>query len=108
MTRNPEIANTPVWILRNIWGLGQVRDITLADISNEMLQNAAKCQGYRFFHFWVINGKRARKLKLLPTQIIVKLFLFHVRVADSKLKNKELHFQLLTPSGKVFNFSFSY
>ena len=73
-----------------------------------MLQNAANCQGYEFYHFWVIKGKPAWGLKLLPTQIILKLFLFHVRVTDSKLKDKELHFQLLTPSGKVFNFSFSY
>ena len=25
--------------------------------SNKMLLNAAKCQGYSFYHFWVINGK---------------------------------------------------
>ena len=26
LTRNPEIRNTPVWVLTNIWGLGQVKE----------------------------------------------------------------------------------
>ena len=26
LTRNPEIGNTPVWVLPNIWRLGQVRN----------------------------------------------------------------------------------
>ena len=57
LTRNPEIRNTPVWVLPNIWWLGQVRDTKFdADVSNEMLLNAAKCQGYSFYRFWVIKG----------------------------------------------------
>ena len=32
LTRNPEIGNTPVWVLPNIWRLGGVRD-TLARMS---------------------------------------------------------------------------
>ena len=59
LIRNPEIGNTPVWILPNIWRLGQVRDSKFSiNISNEMLLNAAKCQGYSFYHFWVIKGKQ--------------------------------------------------
>ena len=58
LTRNPEIRNTPVWVLCNIWGLRQVRNIKFdTNVSNEMLLNAAKCQGYRFYHFWIIKGK---------------------------------------------------
>ena len=60
----PEIwkpGNTPVWVLLNIWRLGQVRDTNFGrDVSNEILVNAAKCQrlqGYSFYHFWVIKGK---------------------------------------------------
>ena len=47
LTRNPEIGNTSVWILPNIWRLGQVRDTkfnTNTNVSNEMLLNAVKCQ----------------------------------------------------------------
>ena len=42
LTRNPEIGNTPVWVLPNIWRLGQVMNAKLAtNISNRMLLNAA-------------------------------------------------------------------
>ena len=64
LTRNPELGNTPVWDLPNIWRLGWVRDTKFGtDFPNEMLVNAAKCQGYNFYHFWV---------KLPPHQIRVK------------------------------------
>ena len=29
-----------------------------------MLLNAAKCQGYRLYHFWVIKGKPTEAKKL--------------------------------------------
>ena len=58
MTRNPEIGNTPVWAFLNIWRLGQVRDTKFGtNVSNKMLLNAAKCQGYKFYRIWVIKGK---------------------------------------------------
>ena len=44
MTRNPKIGNTPIWVLPNIWTLGQGN-------------NTAKCQGCSFYCFWVIEGK---------------------------------------------------
>ena len=70
LTRNLEIGNTPVWVLLNIWSLGQVRNTKFGtEVSNEMLLNAAKCQGYRFFHFWVIKGKPTKGLTPPPTQI---------------------------------------
>ena len=34
--------------------MSYVRD---ACVSNEMLINDAKCQGYTFYYFWVIKGK---------------------------------------------------
>ena len=50
LTRNPEIENTIVWVLPNIWRLGQVRNTKFGtNISNKMLLDAAKCQGYRFY-----------------------------------------------------------
>ena len=59
VTRNTEIGNTPVWVLPNIWTLGQARDTKRGtDVSNKKLLNAAKCQGYTFYHFWVIKGKQ--------------------------------------------------
>ena len=36
LTRNPDIGNTPVWVLPNIWRLGRVRDTKFGmNISNE-------------------------------------------------------------------------
>ena len=64
--RNLEIGNTPVWVLPNICRLGQVRDTKFGmNISSKILLNAAKCQGYTFYRFWVIKGK--------PTEVGVKL-----------------------------------
>ena len=57
-SRNPEIGNTPVWVLPNIWRLGRVLDTKFdTNISNGMLLNVAKFQGYNFYRFWVIKGK---------------------------------------------------
>ena len=57
LTRNLD-GNTPVWVLPDIWRLGQVRDIKFGtDVSNKMFLNAAKYQGYSFYRFWVIKGK---------------------------------------------------
>ena len=61
LTRNPEIGNTPVWVLPNIWRLGQVWDTkSCTSVSNKMLLNGAKCQGYSFYCFWVIKLKPTR------------------------------------------------
>ena len=50
LTRNPEIGDTPVCVFLNIWRLGQVRNTKFGNkVSNKMLLNAAKCQGYSFF-----------------------------------------------------------
>ena len=56
LTRNPKIGNTLAWVLPNIWRLGQVRDTIFGtNVSNEMLLNAAKCQGYIFYSFRVFK-----------------------------------------------------
>ena len=58
LNRNPEIGNTPVWVLPNIWRLGQVWNTKFgANMSNKMLLNTSKCQGYSFYCCWVIKGK---------------------------------------------------
>ena len=74
LTRNLEITNTPVWVLPNTWRLGQVRDTKFGtNVSNKSLLNAAKCQVYSFYCFWVTKGKPTG-IKLSPTQIIVNIF----------------------------------
>ena len=67
LTRNPEIGNTPVWILPNIWRLGRVRDAKFGtNVSNKKLLNAAKCQGYSRYRFSVIKTKPTRGGNYLP------------------------------------------
>ena len=63
LTRNPEIGNTLVYVLPNIWRLGQVRVTKFGtNLSNKMSLNAAKCKGYIAF-----------TVLLPPTQIRVNL-----------------------------------
>ena len=58
LIRNQEIGNILTWVSPNIWSLGRVRDATFGkNISHEILMNAAKCQGYSLYRFWVIKGK---------------------------------------------------
>ena len=56
LTRNPEIGNTPVWVLPNICRLGRVIDTKFGtDVFYRMLLNAAKFQGCSLYQFWVIR-----------------------------------------------------
>ena len=72
-TRNPEIGNTPAWVLLNIQRLGQVRDTKFGTyVSSEILLKAAKCQGYSFYRFCVIKGKPTGGKITPATQIRVK------------------------------------
>ena len=58
LTRNPEIENTLVGILPNIWRLEQVMDTKFCtNTSYKLLLNAEKCLGYRLYRFWVSKGK---------------------------------------------------
>ena len=56
-TRNPEIGNTSVWVSPNIWRLASKEYQIDTKVSNKMLVNAAKYQGYSFYRIWVIKGK---------------------------------------------------
>ena len=48
----------PPWVLPKNWRLGWVRDPKFGtNVSNQMLLNAAKCQGHNLYRFWVIKGK---------------------------------------------------
>ena len=76
LTRNPEIENTPIWVLPNIWKLEQVRNTKFGTkVSNLMLLNAAKYHGYSFYHFWVIKGKLTRDEVKLPPPLILQPWL---------------------------------
>ena len=80
LTRNLQIRYTLVWVLPNIWRLGQVRDTKFGkNVPNEMLLNAAKCQGYSFYHFGVIKGKPTRGVKLTPAPPRLGLSLYDCR-----------------------------
>ena len=74
----PEIANTPIWVLPNIWRLRRVRDTKFGtNVSNGMLLNAGKCQDYSLYCYWVISGKPAGVRQITPfspTQIKIKAF----------------------------------
>ena len=74
LTRNPEIGNTTVWVFPNFWRLKQVRDTkSNTNVANEMLVDAAKCQGYSFYCFWVMRKTKRGELKITPTQIRINV-----------------------------------
>ena len=52
LTKIPEIGNSPVWVLPDIWRLGQVRDIKFGtNVSSEKLLNAEKIPGLKLLPF---------------------------------------------------------
>ena len=66
LTRDLEIRNTTFWVLPSIWRLGWVRNTKFGtNVSNKMLLNDAKCQGYNFC-FWFIQGNPTGGIKLPP------------------------------------------
>ena len=70
LTRNPEIWNNPV----NSWRLGQVRDSKFGtNVSNEILQNAAKCQGYNVSELLKENQRGVKFPPRLGLIILIKL-----------------------------------
>ena len=64
LTRNLEIGNPLVWVsFAQYLELGRVRDTkfgTNVSNVNKMLPNAAKYQGYSYYHFWFIIVKPKR------------------------------------------------
>ena len=68
LTRNKEIGNTHVWVLSNIWRLGQVRYAKFgANVFNKILMRALKSQGCNFHRFWVIKRTPTEKGIILHT-----------------------------------------
>ena len=57
LIRNRKIGNTPIWILSNIWRLGQFRENKFGkNISNKKLFHALKFEFFSFYlSFWVIK-----------------------------------------------------
>ena len=84
LIKNPEIGNTRILVLSNICRLGQVRDVKFGiNGSNKISMNDAKCQGYSFYHFWVINVKPTGG-KITPTPS--RLSNIYGEYCDMKLK----------------------
>ena len=74
LTRNLEIANTCVWVFPIIWRLGWVGDTKLgSNACNKMLLNAAKCQGYSFYCYWVIKGNPTGGGKITPSPTLIRV-----------------------------------
>ena len=64
------IGNIPIWVLPNNWRLKQVRNTKFGtNVSKKMLLNAAKCQGYTFYHLWVIKEKPTVESKITLTPL---------------------------------------
>ena len=74
LARNPEIRNTTIGVLPNIWRLGQVRNTKFGtNVSNKMLLNAAKYRVTAFIISELLKGKPTRgRVKSPPTQISVE------------------------------------
>ena len=71
LSRNLKIGNTPVWVFPSIWRLEQYRDTKFGtDVSNNILLNGTKFQGYNFYRFWVITGKPTSGVKSPPSSPI--------------------------------------
>ena len=50
LIRNPEIRKIPVWVLRNMWRLGKIKNEKFdTNFSNKMFMNAVKYQGHSFY-----------------------------------------------------------
>ena len=64
------IGTIPIWVLPNNWRLKQVRNTKFGtNVSKKMLLNAAKCQGYTFYHLWVIKEKPTVESKITLTPL---------------------------------------
>ena len=92
LIRNPEIRKSPVWVLPNIWRLGQVRDTRfVTNVSHKKLLNAAKYQGYGFHPLWVIKTKATGGIKLPPpTQTGLKIIFNKFSICCYCLTSSEL------------------
>ena len=60
------------------------------------------------FTFELVTRSWKLKVSLRVTNSKIKVLFFYFLVTNSKLKNKELHFELLTRSRKIKKFTSSY
>ena len=91
LTRNLEIGNTLVWVLANIWRLGQVRDTRIGtNFFNKMILNTIKFKCYSFYCFWVIKLKPTGSWNYLPhLQIQIKYQPF-INFTKNRIKTDRL------------------
>ena len=97
LTRNLEIENTLVLVLPNTWTLESVKDTKFGTtVSNKILLNAVKTQGYSFYRFWVITRKpRVRgevgggggRFKIIPSPTKIKVKLNFGSWTNSNMQN---------------------
>ena len=86
MTSSRELFDVAVFLLPNLFRLGQVRDTNFnTNVSDKMLLNSTKCQGYSFYRFWVIKGKLTRASNYLPDPCTPRL------VLKQKLRKQHYH-----------------
>ena len=58
LTRNQEIWDMPVWVLPDIWRLGQVRDTKFGtNVSSKRLRIVNAVRVNNFYCFWVMKAK---------------------------------------------------
>ena len=105
LTRNPEIGNTPIWVLPNIRRLRRVKNIKFGtNVSNKILPNAAKCQNCSFYGFWAIKGKpmgRGGKITSLPPRSELNINDLSLILKYSKQNLQSLYLLLLSHSARL-------
>ena len=75
LTTNAELRNSPseFYPISGDWGELRITKFD-TNLSNKMLLNAAKCQGYNFYYFISYQGKTKRgKGKITPLQFAKNL-----------------------------------
>ena len=84
MTRNPEIGNSPIYVLPNIWRLRRVRDTKFGtSVSNKKLLTAAKCQSYRF----TVSESLRENLFMIGPFSTILLFLYPLKTLGGILEH---------------------
>ena len=94
LTRNPEIENTPVWFLPNIWRLGQVWNTKFCtNVSNKLLVNGAKSHGNTFYSFLFIKRKPTRGDYLPPNGLSTLIYAHNHNIFYEKIQSKSYEFE---------------
>ena len=94
LTKNPEIGNTRVWFLPNIWRLGQVRNTKFCTtVSNKKLLNVAKYHGNSFYIVLFIKGKPTRGDYLPPNGLTTLIYTHNHNIFFEKIQSKSYEFE---------------